>query len=380
MLAPRPEPDVSSSIQDAYRRLAGRGSLLPQQHASLACRGLLVPDGGLCCSTCATNGLLAGYDRLGKLGNLRLTSDELLHQIVWDVKQTYNKDARVGLDFGCASESVKRVASQLVDGACVNACVPYWRQGDGKALQGDRNHLAVWAVDTGKRRNGQDGSHAIVVLGVNAARRLVEYSDPNYPNTVKVSGYQVGGGGRIYLNDFNGPNGGTGELLDLMHLGARKSDPRYVERFGRFSGSRAWVTYRSGDRRLASISRVKGPSAEYPAGSLSAYSYCFGSGGGGACGLEEIAAIEPATAKPASTFEKYVNKDVRVSFSDPSWKRQYGETPFKVLGIDRTRHPDHHPFGGLRVSFKSSYSSREGVIPFEAIDRVQAVATAPSGR
>jgi hypothetical protein len=162
-----------------------------------------------------------------------------------------------------------------------------------------------------------------------------------------------------------------------MHVGARRSNPRYADRFAGFAGKRAWLTYRNGERRLASISGVKGPSAEYPSGSLSAYSYYFGSGGGGACGLDEIVSIEPATAKRPSTFGKYVGKDVRVSFADPGWKRQYGDTTFKVLGIDENKDREHHPFGGLKVSFQGKYSSREGVIPFEAINRVRSVNTGP---
>jgi hypothetical protein len=32
---------------------------------------------------------------------------------------------------------------------------------------------------------------------------------------------------------------------------------------------------------------------------------------------------------------------------------------------------EQHPFGGLEVSFDGSYSRREGVIPFEAIECVR---------
>lgn len=355
------------TIQQHFYSLQQSGRMLQQTDWRLAQRELLIPNGGLCATTSAVNVLHAAFSHLGRDTSVFTSkSPDIVARMVSQAWQRLGKDARVGLDFSSLSTVIDDVANQLHPEVGVKADRPYnWRTSSGvnwDELKGDNDTLALLCVTT-----GADSAHAITLLNVDRYRGVVIYSDPNHPNQALEAPYTESGG-RLYISSF-----APGEVTDVLKIRTKNFDKSGAIRWRDFEGKRVHITGTDGRKWLTTIDRIDFPSAEYPNGRVVAFSYVFGSGGGGTTEMDQIRAIEEVKA-PAKglidAYQKYAGKKVRIKFSDPAWAREHSDKTFLVESISRESNKSHHIFGGLKVKrLDDEFSS--GVVPYEVIDSIE---------
>lgn len=360
------------TIQQHFWSLMQSGRMLQQSDYRLAQRGLLIPEGGLCATTSAVNVLHAAFSHLGRDTSAFTRADDLVARLVSRAWQQHGKDARMGLDFSNLSMVVNSVANNLHPDVGVHAERSWsWvRNGqvDTKELGGDNDTLNLLCIVTSEK-----SAHAVTLLGVDDYRRVITYSDPNYPNEAISRNYHLDRNQRIVLDGF----GNFGAITDVLKIRTKNFDSRAADRWGDYAGKRVRITGQDGRTHLTSIDRIEGPTPEYPHGRVIQYSYIFGSGGGGTWPMEDIASIEAVRAPSAekiSSYEKFVGQKIRVQFSEKSWADQFGEQTFVLDEVTREKDLMHHAFGGLRVKRTDASYAREGIIPFEVIASVEKVA------
>lgn len=165
-----------------FEKLMANEKLIGQQDPRLDQRKLLVPDGGLCVSTCGVNVLHSILAALrGNFATFARKSDEHVERIVTETEKAFSKDARYGMTLPQLASALRIIAAEFGVSLVIDEHFP----GPGndltyKDLAAKPDELVVVSVRQGTRRD-EPQYHAIVLTGT--ARDQVWYSDPNYPNT-----------------------------------------------------------------------------------------------------------------------------------------------------------------------------------------------------
>lgn len=180
------------SLAYNFTRLAQNRSLMDQMDPKLGQRGLLVPNGGLCASTCGANVLhaIASYSYKNLENELYSNSDWVIQKLVDSVKLRFNHDARKGMHLDQLSEAMQDVSQSLGMQIRTQATkLNYVKPFSEASLEFDQNTIAVIAVLTEK------SAHALVLTGYDRQTRIAYFNDPDqswlaYQATVSPTYYQ----------------------------------------------------------------------------------------------------------------------------------------------------------------------------------------------
>ncbi len=177
-----------TSLGATFVSLQNHGQLIQQMDPRLAMRALLVPNGGLCVSTCGVNAIRAVYHyATGFGGPVQAFPDEYIHRIVNQVWWQNGHDARFGLFFSQAAVALQSIALQ----EHLNMVVA-WEPIPSRPLtlgtvKPAENELVMIAVETGLKDDGTPAFHAFVVSGMNSESKFLSLSDPYLPNRIFLS-------------------------------------------------------------------------------------------------------------------------------------------------------------------------------------------------
>jgi plasmid stabilization system protein ParE len=203
------------SASESFRNLAWQNKLLSQMDPALVKRGLVVPDGGLCASTCGVNVLRALYD-YNLLSHDKFKADRRLRDIVRYAEEAWGVDARRGLtleDLGNALEVLAErlgdfyVRSQLHRG--------FFSETD---LIPPLDSLIVAQITT----TNPEISHAIVILQTNPVDQSIVFSDPNDSGKITYTYYEIVNDPQGYehfriIVDPTGPKS-EGLLMNILNI------------------------------------------------------------------------------------------------------------------------------------------------------------------
>lgn len=232
-----------SNYSENYQAFAAGGQLLNQSDARLGRRNLLVPNGGLCASTCfvnvigsvAINGTDAAQFNAGapQIIELVLAAYSNAHReelknagIAGQLIIALDKNGRLSDGrFGASAMVLAKNLKPLFEafGGTVQVSVPATEGKLAEAFQ-HRNSIMIAAsrlFDNGGAVGGPHGAgHAIVVLDLDPALRVIRISDPNNPNHVYNAAYHLDQNGKI---NFTSPlsyskNGPTRFVLDDVQI------------------------------------------------------------------------------------------------------------------------------------------------------------------
>jgi hypothetical protein len=228
LLLERRKKPCNSSVQEIVLALMAERRLLCQTDRRLSRRGLLVPHGGLCATTCAANALQAAFAHQGRDISSKRASDELVEALVDRIAELEQKDARLGIDFDSLARTLNDVANALHPGVGVEAkagraAIRYGQ--DLKRLVHTADTLVVLGVLTGSKTG-----HAVLLLSVNPREHQVTLSDPNDPNQTHTAGYYFDQHGDLALRDFGDYGAGAtwpgyGRVLSRLEVRVRRRRP-----------------------------------------------------------------------------------------------------------------------------------------------------------
>jgi hypothetical protein len=175
------------SLGQQFHNIAADGLLIQQNDWRLAQRNLLVPNGGLCATTCAVNVMHAISRYLHGTGHeFGSIPDFKIHQMVNKAWENHRRDARTGLDLYTLSNVMRDVSSGLpMTVQHYMASANHGGTFRDFALAEDEIILA--AVESGFNQNGAQTYHALVITAVDIRNGRVTYSDPNFPNQIRTA-------------------------------------------------------------------------------------------------------------------------------------------------------------------------------------------------
>lgn len=171
----------ADSLSAQFRELALGGLLISQKDPHLRERALVLPNGGLCSSTCGANVLHAGLAYLKRDTQYFLQrSDEAIERLVKKVWSLYHHDARIGLDFKKLAPALNAIARELGVHLMARRRPVTEEYHYGIAhLQPKSDTIVIVAV-----RVNESKAHAMVITGFDAAADRVQFVDPNHSDRV----------------------------------------------------------------------------------------------------------------------------------------------------------------------------------------------------
>lgn len=213
----------NSSLGATFVTLQNQGQLIHQHDPRLAMRALLVPNGGLCVSTCGVNVIRAVYHyATGFGGPVQAFPDEYIQRVVNTVWVQRGHDARLGLAFHAAATAMQTIALQ----EHLNMQVAWEPLGlravTWSTLKPAHNELVMVTIESGLNPDGTPSFHALVVSGVNLQNGFISWSDPQMPNKLQVSSatqYLHNGLWTLRM-DFrtSRPTALTGVIVDVLRI------------------------------------------------------------------------------------------------------------------------------------------------------------------
>ena len=170
------------SMGEAMNYLVNHGELTAQVSTELQQRELIVPNGGLCATTCGVNLLqgallYSGVETSTFRGEANLMIHKLV-QTVWDQSAT---DGRLGLATQRLEKALKTLAKPFSDlfklSTSMEVYIPHW---SGLSLKPDEIKVLIIKLARNENR------HAILAYAIDGDLYpewwSVHYSDPNSPN------------------------------------------------------------------------------------------------------------------------------------------------------------------------------------------------------
>ena len=232
-----PEPPLVSSadftgseVSRNYLRMAEQQQLLNQSDPRLNAQGLLLPNGGLCASTCYVNVIGATTLAPESIGQFSSVTPQIIGAIVTAYKSAHRQDlnslgaigqlitaidpqgvlsdGRRGASLFTLAKMTKPVFQQL--GAAASDLLPATEvnlanssRANGIMVAGSSLYKAA-----GQSVGGPHGQHALVILKIDTSSRTIWISDPNRPNRVYTRNYNLNSEGKPYFSsllDYDGP-------------------------------------------------------------------------------------------------------------------------------------------------------------------------------
>jgi hypothetical protein len=146
---------------------------------------LLIPNGGLCGSTCGVNVVHAMISYLsGQPADFSQNADYYVHRIVDETHNTFGTDAREGLTLPELASALRFLAEELHIRIYADSISPT----EGRPLAVEDlvpadDELIIASIRKGRRADGAPAYHAIVITAAHPDRNSVWFSDPNFPNS-----------------------------------------------------------------------------------------------------------------------------------------------------------------------------------------------------
>jgi hypothetical protein len=198
---------------EAYRDLALGDQLINQLDPRLEKLDLIVPDGGLCATTCAANVLRSFYEFLG-LPHSTFRADRRIRDMTvfareWDV------DARMGLGLDDTSRVMKMMADRLED-FTLKTQVKHGPINEADLIS-YHDELNIISVTTAHPAV----NHALVVLEIFPDSQQIVISDPNEEGKIIYTFYEFVSHEmgwetiRILLHPFGPPT--EGHVISVLH-------------------------------------------------------------------------------------------------------------------------------------------------------------------
>ena len=175
---------TSSPLQlHIWRRLSQPGGVTDQMSSELGQRGLLIPNGGLCASTCGVNLMNAIRSYYGINSPFATIASEI-HYIVNYVSMRFGHDARTGLMFDMLADVMNHLiqVSQLASSVIVESLTMNPRLTKIEQLfPYFRNSVPILAIKGIQHNGTQAMYHAMVVTAFNGKSGEITLMDPMNP-------------------------------------------------------------------------------------------------------------------------------------------------------------------------------------------------------
>lgn len=184
------------SIQFWMQKLAEQNLLLRQTDPRM--REHLVPNGGLCATTCPTNMTLAVIAKnFGVEYVAKIDSSKILKTYIELYRQKTGRDPEYGANPDVIGTLIGDYWLQEKPfGLNYNIGVPntgYRENIDPRKLQEALNQpMSIGYASI--RPDGATMGHAIVIISADSVARTVTFSDPNFPNQIQTVSYQTTNG------------------------------------------------------------------------------------------------------------------------------------------------------------------------------------------
>ncbi len=183
-----------------FVEMAQRNMLLNQTSAELGAKGLLVPNGGLCASTCLTNILGAMTAQEGNFRAFPRVAPVMTDLVVKAYQQFTGVDARFGADVRVLAEVVTSILPEIVSLSQFDSTFSNLQLSVGRYQEGLYPHLlfqklkgdTIAVVSVRAENPAEFGTalgHALIVLKVDPSRQVLFISDPNRPNKIIETPY-----------------------------------------------------------------------------------------------------------------------------------------------------------------------------------------------
>jgi hypothetical protein len=205
----------SRTAIESYRELALDDKLINQLDPRLERLNLIVPDGGLCATTCAVNVLRSFYEFL-ELPHSTFRADRRIRDMARFARDELNVDARMGLGLDDTAKVMKMMAARLED-FTLNTNVKHGPINEAD-LTPYHDELNIISVST----RHPAIYHALVVLEIYPESKQIVISDPNEEGKILYTFYEfvqheMGWTTiKIYLHPF-GPES-EGHVISVLHV------------------------------------------------------------------------------------------------------------------------------------------------------------------
>lgn len=183
-----------------YLQMAQKKALQPQYNEELERRGLIVPDGGLCLSACVTNLLGSLLLQPRQISLFPTGSVNLLENVVSIYSELSGSDARHGAYGYKFTQMIPEIVSRVTQGQWAKDTVadellfteyiPAAISSEGLDFILENDSIAIANIRPVERNVFVElGGHAIVILSVNRASKVLYISDPGVPNKIQIRPY-----------------------------------------------------------------------------------------------------------------------------------------------------------------------------------------------
>jgi hypothetical protein len=225
---------------------AKNGQLMNQQDSRLNQMGLLVPNGGLCASTCSVN--LVGTMLVGPNDNFQNVAPTVENIIVQMYKTIRDKEGAVGGNLpadpndqmGVLLQMLEKIVNQNSDDARYGAFVedllkalqPLIEVSGGNVgpiTHGFENDMAmaspggilystVHITDNAMQAVALNGTHAILIPKIDTINHLIYVSDPNRPNAIYARNYWLTPAGEPQFESLVSYNNAGPSYITIDHF------------------------------------------------------------------------------------------------------------------------------------------------------------------
>ncbi len=183
-----------------FVEIAQRNMLLNQNDGVLDSKGLLVPNGGLCASTCLTNLLGAMTAQEGNFREFLRNAPEITELVVRAYSEHTGVDARLGADVRVLAEISATLLPEVIQKTQYDSMFSHLDISVGRYQRELYPHLLVQKLkgDTmaivsvrpiNPQEAGTELGHAIIILKVDSVKKTILLSDPNKPNEIIETPY-----------------------------------------------------------------------------------------------------------------------------------------------------------------------------------------------